>query len=269
MFFDALPLWVFFLITIGVVVIAMELGYRVGGFMQRRGASEKESAVSTISGAILGLAAFMLAFTFAIVTERYETKKGLVREDANAIRIAWLRSEFLPEADRAEAAALLRRYLDARLDFVRHRDLAPARVRAAVLETQDIQARLWNMAVVNARRDMNSDVAALYIEALNEMSRIHSLRIALGLQARIPVEIWLVLFGITFLSMISAGYQTAIAESKRSKAQPILAVAFAVVIMLIAALDHPDTGFMQVTQQPLIDVRDAMSAREPVTRSEP
>ena len=34
------------------------------------------------------------------------------------------------------------------------------------------------MAVVNARKDMNSDVAALYIEALNEVTNIHPDRTA-------------------------------------------------------------------------------------------
>ena len=51
-----------------------------------------------IAGAILALATFMLAFTFGIVADRYDTKKGLVREDANAIRTAWQRSDFLPGA---------------------------------------------------------------------------------------------------------------------------------------------------------------------------
>ena len=62
--------------------------------------------------------------------------------------------------------------------------------------------------------------------------------------------------------MMSVGYQTGIAESKRSMAGPILAVSFALVFALIASLDRPDSGILQVTQQPLIDLRGVMGAAE-------
>ena len=266
---DAIPIWALFVATLAIVVVGMEVGYQVGKVLLRRGMAEKESAVSVVSGAMLGLVAFMLAFTFAIVSDRYEMKKGLVRDDANAIRDAWERSEFLPEPDRSEASGLLRRYLDLRLEFVQFRIKDPERVRAAFAEAQEIRDRLWTQAVVNARRDMNSDVAALYIESLNEVSRVHAMRVAIGYQSRIPIEIWIVLYVITFLGMMAAGYQTAVAESKRSKMQPILAIAFGAVIVLIAGLDRPDSGVMKVTQQPLLDVQKQMSARAAITSPAP
>jgi hypothetical protein len=259
---DDLPIWAILVGTIVVVLIAIEVGYGLGKLVHRRRQDEKESPVSAISGAILGLTAFMLAFTFGIVWDRHDAKKGLVRDDAGAIRTAWKRSDFLPETDRAEAAALLRRYLDLRLAFT-EAGLEPERVKRALSETQRLQDRLWNMAVVNARKDMNSDVAALYIESLNEMTAINALRVAIGIQARVPREIWLALYGITILGMMSVGYQTGIAESKRSRAGTILALSFALVFALIAALDRPDSGILRVTQQPLIDLRATMAAAGP------
>ena len=93
------------------------------------------------------------------------------------------------------------------------------------------------MAVVNARKDMNSDVAALYIDSLNEVNGIHATRVVVGIQARIPTEVWIVLYFITILGMMSVGYQTGIAGSTRSMVRPILAVSFALVFALIATLD--------------------------------
>ena len=89
----------------------------------------------------------MLAFTFGIVADRYDTKKGLVREDANAIRIAWHRSDFLPEPDRAQAKMLLSRYLDMRLEFAKERNLDPDHIRTVLSETQQLQDRLgaWRL----------------------------------------------------------------------------------------------------------------------------
>jgi hypothetical protein len=257
---DDLPIWAILAGTIVVVLIAIEVGYVLGKLVHRRRQDEKESPVSAMAGAILGLTAFMLAFTFGIVWDRHDAKKGLVRDDAAAIRTAWQRSDFLPEADRAEAKALMRRYLDLRLAFAQTISLEPEAMKRDMSETQRLQDRLWNMAVANARLDMNSDVAALYIESLNEMTAINALRVAIGIQARVPREIWLVLYGITILGMMSLGYQTGIAESKRSRAGTILALSFALVFALIAALDRPDSGILRVTQQPLIDLRAAMAA---------
>jgi hypothetical protein len=144
--------------------------------------------------------------------------------------------------------------------FAEAGSLEPERMKSVLSETQRLQDRLWNMAVANARKDMNSDVAALYIESLNEMNGIHALRVAVGIQARVPSEIWLALYCITILGMMSVGYQTGIAGSKRSMAGPILAVSFALVFALIASLDRPDSGIIKVSQQPLIDLRNSMAA---------
>lgn len=255
---DAMPIWGFFAVTILVVTVAVEAGYRLGRAMHRRSEDEKESPVSAIAGAILGLAAFMLAFAFGIVSDRHATRRELVRDEAVAIRTAWHRSDFLPESDRAEASALLRQYVDARVSFAQGGSLDPAQVKSLLSETERVQSRLWDMAVANARKDMNSDVAALYIDSLNEVNGLHAMRVAIALQARIQTEVWIVLYCVTILGMLSVGYQTGIAGSRRSIAWPILALSFALVFAMIASLDRPDSGVLKVTQQPLIDLREEM-----------
>jgi len=256
---DAIPIWALFFGTIVVVMIAIEAGYWLGHAAHRRSQDEKESPVSAIAGAVLGLAAFMLAFTFGIVSERHDAKKALVREDAVAIRAAWQRADFLPEPDRAEAKGLLQQYLVSRVAFAEAGSLEPGRLKSFLSETRRTQERLWEMAVANARKDMNSDVAALYIDSLNEVNGIHASRVALGVQARVPIEVWFALYCITILGMIAVGYQTGIAGSKRSNVRPLLALSFALVFALIESIDRPDSGVMKVTQQPLIDLRDSMA----------
>ncbi len=257
---DAIPIWAIFVGTLVIVLIAIETGYRAGALILLRKSAEKESAVSVINGVILTFSAFMLAFTFSVVWERYDAKRALVREDAAAIRTAWKRSDFLPEADRAEAVALLRQYVDLRVTFAQEDNFGSENVASAAAEIERIQDRLWNMAVANARIDMNSDVAALYIDSLNVMNGIHASRIAVGIKARVPVEIWSVLLLVTLLGMFGIGFQTGIAESSRSVVWPVLALAFAFGFALIATLDRPDSGILNVSQRPLIDVSNSMAA---------
>lgn len=257
---DNIPIWLLFALATSFVVLAIEVGYRLGEHAHNRSEDEKESPVSAISGTILGLLAFMLAFTFAIVSDRYDARKGLVREEANAIRTAYVRSEFLPEPDRAEAAALLSDYLDQRIALAQSGSLAG--VDQARSEAERIQRQLWAMAVDNARKDMNSDVAALYIESLNEVTDVHALRVAISVQTRIPTPIWAVLYALILLGMMAVGYQTAIAGSNRTGAMLILALSFSLVIVLIAELDRPQSGYLGVPQLPLIDLQTWIAADE-------
>lgn len=251
---DAIPVGALFAIAVVVVLASIEVGYRLGRIAHRRSADEKESPTSAFAGAVLGLVAFILAFTFGIVAQRYDARKALVRDDANAIRIAYSRADFLPEPDRAEARQLLRQYLDSRLAFASASKLEPERVAQFLNEVSQIRSRLWDMAVANARLDMNSDVAALYIESLNELASIHALRMAVGAQERIVLGVWGVLCSLTILGMLGMGYHAGIAGSRRSTTMLILALSFALVIAMIASLDRPG-GFIKVPQQPLIDLQ--------------
>lgn len=253
MFYDNIPLVFVFLIAAAVIVGAVEIGFRLGGAAHRRSEDEKESPVSAITGTILGLLAFILAFTFAIVSDRYDARKGLVREEADVIRTAYARADVLPAPDRGEARTLILKYLDDRLNAVQSGDLAKVAVMAA--EAVQIQHRLWDMAQVHVGEGMNSDIMAQYLESLNSMADLHARRITLGLQARVPAGIWLFLLALLSIGMLAVGYQTAISGSRRSWAALILAISFSLVIVLIAALDRPQTSLLPVSQQPLENVK--------------
>lgn len=250
---DSIPIWAFFFGTIVVIMASAEAGVRLGQWSLSRADHEKESSASGVSGAILGLTAFMLAFTFGIVAQRFDARKALVRDDASAIRTAWLRADLLPEPDRTESRRLIGRYLDVRLAYVRAGNLSPEQLRNARGETDRIQRRLWEIARVNALRDLNSDIGALYVESLNTLYDVDAQRVAVGLQARVPFGVWALLFALMVLGMLSIGYFTGIAGSRRSKAMPILAIAFAAVVLVIGKLDRPSEA--TVTQQPLIDLQ--------------
>ena len=108
-------LWLFFFGTVALVLLSVETGYRLGRAAHRRSEEEKESPVAAMAGTILGLVAFLLAFTFGIASSRLDLRKELIRSEANAIETTFLRAEFLQGPDREEVKRLLVRYLDERL----------------------------------------------------------------------------------------------------------------------------------------------------------
>jgi len=253
---DVIPIWVLGLGTIAIVLLAIEAGFRYGEASRRDSSEEKESPLSAISAALLGLVAFMLAFTFSAVAQRYDERRAIVRNEANAIGTAFLRSDFLPEAERAEAAQLFREYTDIRITTAVSRDIA--KLPQVLADSDRIQRRLWDLAKAQVRREPNSPILALYISALNEMFDLQSTRMAVAIYTRIPGGIWTVLVALVVLGMFGVGYQTAVSRSRRSRAAPILAVGFSIVIALIASLDRPQSGFITISQQPMIDARAFM-----------
>ncbi len=255
---DSIPIGVLFAAVVIIIYAVIELGFKAGNTHSENSKKAKEKITSHNSAAILGLLGFILVFTFGIVYSRYDSKKELVREEANLIRTTWLRSAFLQEQDRRETLTLLKKYVDLRINLATQKH-EPEEIQVMLNESNIIQNKIWEMAVVNARKDMNSDIGALYIESVNEMINLQALRVAVGMQARIPTVILVLLFILIILGMFSVGYQVAVSgSSRKSWLTPVMILTFSLVISLIVSLDRPNSSILPVTQQPLIDVRAFM-----------
>lgn len=107
---DALPLWGVFGAILIVVLLSVECGYRLGRYRRNRHEQEKETPVGTMVGATLGLLAFILAFTFGLAAARFDTRRQVLLDEANAIGTTYLRAGMLPE-QRNEIRTLLRNYV--------------------------------------------------------------------------------------------------------------------------------------------------------------
>ena len=252
-FVDLLPLWGLFLTVVSLVLAAIEGGFRLGSYRHRQSSGEKEAPVGAMVAATLGLLAFMLAFTFDMAASRFDTRKQLVLDEANAIGTTYLRTSMLPERG-DEIRALLRSYVDVRLDAIRS-----GRVAEQILQSEDIQAQLWSVATALGLRHPDSIVVGLFVASLNEVIDLHAKRVTAGLRNRIPGAIWLALLMMATLSLAAMGYHAGLVGTIRSLAIVVVAVSFSAVIVLIADLDRPQEGSLTVSQQALIDLRQSMN----------
>ena len=147
---DALPLWGLFIAILGVVLLSVECGYRLGKFRLSRREQEKEAPVGTMVGATLGLLAFILAFTFGLASSRFENRRQLLLDEANALGTTYLRAGMLPEWGE-EVRRLLRDYIGHRLDAVRSGD-----VTEGIRRSENIQQQVWTEAETVAQKNTNS-----------------------------------------------------------------------------------------------------------------
>ena len=84
LFYD-LPMWAIYIVTVLVILLSAEAGYRVGNWRSRSGSREKEAPIGGLVGATLGLLAFLLAFTFSGAATRFDARRQMVLQEANAL----------------------------------------------------------------------------------------------------------------------------------------------------------------------------------------
>ncbi len=250
---DHLPLWGLFLATLVLVLLSIEVGHRLGQYRRRRSEDEKVATVGAIVGATLGLLGFILAFTFGLAAARFDARRQIVVEDANAIGTTYLRAGLLPDDNGVMTRKLLRDYVDIRLEVVQSANLEQLYRR-----TDELHRQLWNEAEAAGRKHPNSIVVGLFIQSMNETIDVHSKRVLVSLQSRLPPVLWVTLYLITALTMGGVGYQEGLSNSRRSLAILVLVLTFTAVIALVADLDRPQEGLLTVSQQAMIDLRNMM-----------
>jgi hypothetical protein len=254
---DALPLWALFTVILFIILLSVECGYQLGKYRRARHEQEKQAPVGTMVGATLGLLAFILAFTFGLAAARFDARRQVLLDEANAIGTTYLRAGMLPDQGE-KIRALLRDYVATRLDAVRS-----GKTAEGIQRSENIQQQVWSEAETVAEKNPNSIVVGLFVQSLNEMIDLHAKRVQAGVRSRIPGAIWIALFAVATLSLTAMGYHAGLAGTGRSLAVVAVAVAFSVVIELIADLDRPQEGVLRVSQQALMDVQRSMNAPGP------
>jgi hypothetical protein len=216
-------------------------------------AAEKDASLDAMVASILGLLAFMLAFTFSMAATRYDARRQAVFEEANSIGTTYLRARLLPEPQRSNISKLLRQYTEARIQQVKE-----GRIDELLTQADASHEQLWSQAMAAVDQDPRSIMTSLFLQSLNETIDLHGKRVFVGVRSRIPITIWLALFCLTLFGMASVGYQAGMTSPRRSLEMPILALAFAGVLFLNVDLDRPQEGLLRVSQQPMIDVLKKM-----------
>lgn len=238
---------VVFLIFFAVALIFFELGFLIGKWRKRIQTSEEKVAEPMIGG-VLGLLAFVLAFSFNIASNHYETRKANVVSDANAVSTAFLRMELIPEPQRAAIKSDLIAYSELRADVVnRMQDM-----HALTARLQALQIRMWQ-TLSSVPADERNAVYNALAGALTALFDIHEKRISDAIYNRMGNNIWFIIFSITFLSTLMLGMRSGFTGKKSYVTLLPFVVALTLMIYLITDLDSPQAGVFRVTQQPMLD----------------
>ena len=234
-------------LVIALFVGSAELGGWIGRRLHRKIIRSEDLETLTVS--TLGLLALLLAFTLSHALSRYEDRRSLVVEEANAIGSTAHLALMLPTQAQAPILSLLRDYMAVRIGLGVPYD--PAKLERDAAKSTDLLTRLWQQAV--AVSEPQSLPANRFINSLDEMTKIQERRLH-ALLYHVPNAVVLVLLGVAMVAVGFTGYHVGLTETRPRLGTLIIAVTVAVVIVGVIDLDQPARGLIQVPVQSLVDV---------------
>ena len=251
------------MLSAAVLFVAMlacyEIGRRIG--VARLGSDPDGLAhgIGAVDGAVFALLGLLIAFTFSGAASRFEARRHLITQEANAIGTAFLRVDLLPTDAQPELRDLFRKYVDLRA-VVYSQVADRAATEAKLAEAAALQETIWAKALAAGRRpDATAPATMLVLPALNEMIDITTTR-HVATQNHPPLVIYLLLAGLSLVGSLLVGY--GMSENKRQSW--LHTTAFAIVLSLttyvIVDLEFPRVGLIRVdaADQVLVDLRKSM-----------
>ena len=244
-------------IAIVLLAVALEAGFQLGLRNRSQRDEHFPTHIRALQTALLGLLALLLGFTFSMSISRFDARKDLVLEEANAIGTAYLRAKFLPEQDSGDAAALLRDYVAARIDFHAASN-DPQRLAAATAMALGIEESLWVRTVDLAQQQSGNLPVGLFIQALNSIIDVNEKR-QVALENHVPEAVILLLFIVSAVSVGFLGFSQGLASRRRIYSTMTFAVLIALVLTVILDIDRPKRGLVQVSQDSLLRLQAGMT----------
>jgi hypothetical protein len=242
------------------MLICLEIGRRFGVRSLAKDPQGAMSGLGVMQGAVFSLYGLLIAFTFSGAPARFDARRHLLVEEADAIGTAYLRLDLLPAESQPAMRELFRKYVDLRLAaFQKLPDLRAAEVE--LVKSEKLQMDLWTGAVAATRlKDANTGADKLVLPALNDMIDITAKR-TMAMKIHPPLVIFELLFVMALICSLLAGYGMA-ASKYRSWLHIATFAAVAVIsVFVILEIEYPRTGFFHLEtayDQVLADVRTSM-----------
>ena len=246
---ESISLWGIVLGSMAIALIGSELGFILGKRRAQRPDFKGEAQVSSLTGAHLGLFAFILAFSFSLAAGQADGRKSLVLEESIAIEGAYLKAGLLTSSRGKDIQDILRDYARLRATAGNIDD-----IRAFNEQSEKILKQLWGEMILLFGDGDFDKLDSLMVVSASSLIALNERRIAAGAHTRIPPVLWVSLSTLLALSMLGMGYFSGIKGERSPVANTALSVSFSFVILLIADLDRPLEGLAKPDHSLMIEL---------------
>lgn len=248
---NSIPLWGLGILTFLACVLASAFGMLINRWQRARHPGSGDKIQSTAEGyivaAIFGLLAFVLGLTFSIAVDRYDTRRILVVEEANAIGTAYLRASLFDDPARSRLQSAIYDYTKNRIvpDGTRFEEMGPWLERNRAL-----RQRLWDETRAAVYPERRNILAGNFVASMNAMLDTGTMREMVG-RAFVPGRILDSLLLCLLAACGLLGYLLGNRSSRLRWASLMLYGLFTVAFALVLDLDRPRSGTIKIPQTAL------------------
>jgi len=242
-----------------VMLAAGEAGRRIGIARLARQSDGLAKGGGSADAATFGLLGLLIAFTFSGAASRFQDRRDLIADEANAIGTAYLRLDLLPSDVQQPLRELFRRYADVRAT-VYGQALDNAATEAKLGESSDLQAAIWKMAASTVQREGTPpSTSTLVIGALNEMIDITTTRV-IATRSHPPDVIFVLLVAMSLICALLVGYSTSPNKARSWLHMVTFAAVISLTVYVIIDIEFPRVGLIRIDSADdlLLQVRESM-----------
>lgn len=243
--------------ALAIFLLAIETGYRLGKRRQDNSDEPDKSHTNALQGAVLGLLALLLGFTFAMAVSRFDNRKTVIMDQANAIGTAELRSRLLGAPYSEKTAPLFRAYVQTWRDY-RAAGIDLEAIAAADRRAAELENELWDVAREVAAADPHSLPASLFTSAMNDVIDMHEKRVR-SVEDRVPDAVIFLLFAVSTLALGQVSYSSGLRGRRNEIANVTFAFVIALVLVVILDIDRPRRGFVQVSEESMVRLQQSLA----------
>lgn len=228
------------------IFASIMLAFAVGRSFGRAAANPDDSnSFGLMDGAVFALLGLLFAFTFSSAAGRFDQRRALIVDEANAISTARLRVDLVPADARQPLLDSFDRYIQSRVaSYEKATD--PAGFAAAFARTEALQAEIWQQAIEAGRRpDALPAVNQQLIPALNEMFDITTTR-AMAMATHAPAPVMISLWIAALVATAIAGFSSRASAHVRWASVAGYSAMISLSIYLIIDFEYPRAGMIRV-----------------------
>ena len=211
-----------------------------------------------IISALFALLGLLIAFTFSGAYSRFDARRQLTVEEANAIGTAYLRVDLLPLAAQGPVREKFREYASLRAALY-PRVVDSDAVSADLAEAAELQQDIWARVIAATTGMEQQTTRMLLLPAINEMIDIVTTR-SVAIQTHPPALVWAMLFCIALTCAGLTGYRAGLTKGRGSLYHVLLAAIIASILYVTLDIEYPRHGLVRLdsVNQVLVNVAKSM-----------
>jgi hypothetical protein len=236
----------FFIGSLLLLNYGRSLGLR---YLQRNG--ENMAGLATVEGSVFALTGLLVAFTVSGALQRFDERRQLVLQEANALGTAYDRLGLFDGGVARDLQAKLKAYTFARIELYRMPhdfslwQTAEQWSREQQGHLQERKTAIWDATVDACPQTGYQPACSLSLPALANVFEVARSRIGAA-EKHPPNVIYLMLFGLGLGGSLLAGFSMAAAKGRSWIHMVTFAAALTLTLYVITDMEFPRLGLIRI-----------------------